>query len=121
MSIGIKDQSESLPADLQSLVNSNYRFCGFEEVSAFLERFPRLIGLLHEAVPQVRRIFGTETTINLEVVADPDGRDLPELFASIAVPASSGSALDKLERFDEEWWLSAAQPDDRLHFDVEYL
>ena len=121
MSIGIENQSASLTNDLQSLVNSRYRFCGYEEVSAFLERFPSLIDRLREAAPQVRRVFGIETTINLEVVTDPDGRDLPELFASIAVPASSGSALDRLGQFDEEWWLSASQPGDRLLFDVEYF
>ncbi len=106
---------------IPSLDVGAYRFRNFEEVSQFLATNSHLVELLRKAYPQIVRLFGAQAIINLEVVSDPEGRDLPELFALIQSPASAASALDKLNQFDEEWWLVAAASEDRLHFDVEYV
>jgi hypothetical protein len=81
-----------------------YSFLRKEEVAGFLESYPYLVPLLFEACPQVRKHFGCDAPVFLEVVTDPEATDDRELYALIGTRLPPEAALEKLERFDNEWW-----------------
>lgn len=91
------------------------------EVHNFLRRHPEAAGVLPEALPYIHDIFG-KVPVSLRVIHDPDSAGAEDLFAFIQVPSSSGSALQKLDAFDEGWWMGRlAGLSLPLHFDLEYV
>ena len=84
-----------------------YSFRGREEVTEFLESHSFLVLLLLEAYPHVKRHFGSDAPVFLEVVTDPEATNDRELYALIGTRLPPEAALEKLERFDKEWWSAA--------------
>jgi len=78
------------------------------EVLRFLERRPFLIPLLLEAYSNIANYFGPYPQVFLEVVTDPEAPDDQELVAFIRTNLPPDEVLDRLERFDEDWWLEAS-------------
>ena len=84
-----------------------YSFRQKEDVAEFLESHPYLVPLLFEAYPQIEKHFGSHARVFLEVVTDPEATADRELYALIGTRLPPEAALEKLERFDKEWWSAA--------------
>ncbi|MBC7250165.1 MAG: hypothetical protein H5T62_07760 [Anaerolineae bacterium] len=97
-----------------------YVFKERKEVTSFLEECPFLIPLLLEAHYEIEQHF-SPSQVFLEVITDPEETNSTQLLASIATGLDPDEALDRLERFDEEWWLDAlAGARGKLCIDVEF-
>ena len=90
-------------------------------VLTFLHDHPEVVPPLLDAVEVVPRFFGPGTTLALEVYRDPEARDDRELFALIVTPLVVAPALERLQRFEDEWWLRVLPTANRkLMFGLEY-
>lgn len=106
------------PRSLEQL----YTFRRRVEVSRFLERHPFLVPVLWEAYSKFRNYFGSYPQVFLEVVTDPEAPDDYELFALICTSLTPDETLDRLDRFDRDWWLDASHAaQGKLCVDVEFL
>ncbi len=112
-------------ADLRDLYA--FRDAEFEvqDVPRFLNLHPHLVPLLLEARPIIARHFGPDIPVRLEVVLDPESEAEDgdaQLFAMIETQLSPEEARPRLDRFDQEWWLSnLRRADCRLEFSIRYL
>ncbi len=104
------------------LVERLYTFRRPVEVLRFLERHPFLVPLLVEAYSKFGNYFGPYPRAFLEVVTDPEAPDDRELFALICTSLTPDEMLDRLDRFDRDWWLDASHTaQGKLCVDVEFL
>jgi hypothetical protein len=104
------------------LLERLYTFRGRAEVSWFLEKYPFLVPLLMEAYSKFGNYFGPYPRAFLEIVIDPEVPDDRELFALVCTSLMPDEALDRLDRFDRDWWLDASQTTQgKLCIDVEFL
>lgn len=62
--------------------------------------------LLLEAVPHLRRHFGSDAVLSLRASVDDTGPST--IFASVLWPGKLSDAMMALSRFDKEWWLERA-------------
>lgn len=91
-------------------------------VQGFLELHPSLAGLLLEAFPQIRGVFGRESAPVLEVLSDPESPSDDRLFVLVGTSSPVEEALGRLARLDETWWLRAmGRAESVLSIDVEFL
>jgi len=82
-----------------------YKFADNEEkIMSFVEKH-YLLGILLEAVREIRRVFGKEISLWLELHHDPE-EDFEGLFIIIKTKRSPEESLNLLDRLDEEWWLN---------------
>lgn len=81
-----------------------YSFVDGERVVAFLASAPFLVPLLSEAAAVIRRHFDA-ASLSLEVVDDPDLEHDRQLALVIATPLAPEKASERLQRFDDAWWL----------------
>ena len=104
--------------DFYTLVNA-------DEVRRFLRVYPDAADVLIEAPPHVERIFGSNTRVALEVTFDPDSespRDSVELFGNIQTSLPVEAALERLSRFDDEWFLAQlTRAGGRLNFNLDFI
>lgn len=99
-----------------------YSFRRKEEVAEVLESHSYLVPLLFEAYPQMEKHFDHHPVVFLEVITDPEADDDRELYAFIGTRLPPEGALDKLEKFDKDWWLRALdKAKGNLCIHVEYL
>jgi hypothetical protein len=77
---------------------------------------------LIEAVDPIYYLFGQDTTLTLEVVADPEAPEEEQLFAYIEVPAQEADeAFESLAQFDEQWFLDQqARVNGHLNFSLAF-
>lgn len=87
-------------------VERRYRFREPSEVRRFLLEHTFLIPLLVEACDTINGYF-TAPHLNLELIAEPEGSDDPQLVLFVAVEQPPAQAFACLQRFDNEWWLEA--------------
>ena len=100
-------------------VRAAYEFSDEDEVTARLEEYPFLIPLLEEARGYLAKHFGPDAPVRIDPASDITGEDR-SLFARVATDLPPRQALDRLNDFDEEWWLDALSASrNLLHFDVE--
>lgn len=79
-------------------------------VEQFLAANPDLVPDLIEVARAVTRYFGRDAQLALETLDDPeDAASERELFAVISTTLSPTQALDRLDAFDEEWWLARSR------------
>lgn len=83
-----------------------------DTVRRFLVRHPYLLELLPDAFRHVRRLFGADTPIELDITTDPEGTGPDVLFAYIVTSRPVDEALVLLNQLDEQWYL--LQPVDVL-------
>ena len=81
-----------------------YTFVNGEEITGFLRGSPFLAPLLVDAEQAVRRHF-PEAGLRLEVATDPEVAGATHLVLSINQGGSVDRALNRLRRFDDDWWL----------------
>jgi hypothetical protein len=102
------------------LLERLYTFRKREEVLWFLERYPFLVSLLLEAHYEIEKYF-SHSQICLEVVTDPEAMDDYQLAVFIVTKLGPDEAVDRLEQFDEGWWLDVLdQAQGMLCIDVEF-
>lgn len=92
-------------ATLKKLTSFPYVILGDEKEIESYVISNQLMNVLLEAVPHVRRIFGSDTQLYLELSDDPEG-DFRELFIVIKTNHEIEKSLKLLDRLDQDWFLS---------------
>jgi hypothetical protein len=97
-------EKELLIADNASSLYQSYRFINPElEIINFIIEH-NLLAFLLEARWEIRRVFGNDIVLEIELDPDPE-EDFEGLFIIIRTSLSPEDSLDLLDRLDEEWWL----------------
>lgn len=105
-----------------SYLRQLYTFRNQEEVLKFLQEHPFLVELLLEAYSHIKEHFGFRTPVFLEVVHDPEIINDSQLVAFIQTDLDPIRALEKLDRFDKDWWVEASRRGEgKLCIHLEYL
>ena len=93
-------------------------------VSYYLEMHPFLVPLLRDLEVKIRQYFEVDSLLVLEVVNDFESgsEEGDELFAMIPTTLPPESALQRLWRLDEEWWLEASRRGPhRMCINIKYV
>ena len=92
-----------------------------EMVEAFTRSQPGVANLIADSAYEIRRIFGPDAGIVLDVPPDYEDEGVAHLYVRILTPLEVDDALDRLERFNEEWWWDRMDSaPGTLHFTIEY-
>ena len=75
------------------------------EVRRFLRKHPQVLAVLLEAYPHLQKHFGASPDVLLEVVADAEAEQSEMLFAYVLTALPAKQALERLDQFDEDWFL----------------
>ena len=103
---GAPPQPPDLSDDALDRLAARYAFRQPEAVVDYLRQYPHLVPILFEAAEVIPRYFGANAPLALDVFVDPeDETESRELFALVRVALDPEEVLDRLDRFDEEWWL----------------
>ncbi len=90
------------------------------KVLDFLKEHETLVSfLIEDAYSKIREYFPTEELV-LDVLTDPETNE-KILIAFIRTDLSPEDALSKLEKLDEDWWLSAASRVEKLCIHLEFV
>src|SRR5688572_20346740 len=93
------------PQAVMSELKREFQVSDEDEILAFLERHPTVAPLLFDIRNNIRRFFG-EDPVRLDMFHDPEWpQDDPDLVVNIQTRYASHQALDRIRRFDNEWWL----------------
>ena len=99
----LKEKGLLIP-DCASSLYQSYRFINAEsEITNFIEE-NNLWGFLLEAPWQIKRVFGDDIVLELQLHRDPT-EDFECLFVTIRTSLPPESSVNLLARLDEEWWL----------------
>jgi hypothetical protein len=79
-------------------------------VAKFLSSHRSLPHVLNEAVPHLKKFFGEDVVVNLEVSDEEDGPQT--LYAVVIWRGTVEAAEAALERFDDSWWLDNSMKTD---------
>jgi len=114
-----ENQAEETGAEVAAL-HIAYEAEDWNAVDALLNAHPELVGLLAEARAHVSGVFGEAAPVRLKLVPE-DGDELHSLFADVHTADDPMVAYEKLNRFEDEWWLDASErAQGLLHFSVEF-
>jgi hypothetical protein len=91
------------PTEIESL-EKFYSFRERTKVLQFIEKHPFLISPLL-SIPDNVRNYIYDSQLSLEVLADPEINDYLQLFILISTQLDSNEAIDKLDKFEDDWWL----------------
>ena len=98
-----------------------YSFRNASAVRQFLEAHPNLIELLLEAYRYLQKHFGSIPQIVLELVTYPDETAYDELVAWIQSEDRVPEGLEKLEKFEDEWFLDhLTEIGNSFNFNIEF-
>lgn len=96
-----------VPSTQLALLERQYTLRGRGEILQFLEKYPSLVELLLEAYSKIEQYF-PRSEVFLEVAHDPEATDGDELVASIGTTLKPREAVQRLNQFDDDWWLGAS-------------
>lgn len=104
-------------ADLEKL-KREYVFEDVAVTESFIRNHRSIVEVLLDAVPHLRRCFGSETTLKIGVVFEDAG---PTTASAVALwKGPLASARESLAKFDESWWLeNVKRARGRILFDYE--
>jgi len=89
---------------IEELERHLYTFENREDIYAYLLRVSdAVIDVLYEAPLHIADFF-EEATLYLKVIRDPE-EDFELLFIEIKTDLPADSAVEKLDAFDDAWWL----------------
>jgi hypothetical protein len=103
----IRDSQRRTHEDIDNLKKS-YVFPADNAVDIFLANHRALPPVLLAAASHLEDSFGPETIFNLEVSTDDD--DSQTLYAVAVWHDTVQTAVEALERFEENWWLDHMTP-----------
>ena len=104
MTIPAALKEKDLTLEIASSLYQLYRFIHPElEIINFIREY-NLWAFLLEAHREIRRVFGNDIVLELELHHDPE-EDFEGLFITIRTNLSPEDSLNLLDRLDEEWWL----------------
>lgn len=92
-----------------------------DAVERYLSNYPEIMPFISLAYPVLVTVFGYPVEIVLEVMTYPEEGSYDELVAWIQSKDNIEEGLDKLEKFEDEWFRE--QPlwlDNRLNFNIEF-
>lgn len=89
------------------LILEEFDFENPVDVLQFLRVNQFLIGILLSAQTNIRRYFGPETSLSLELLVDAEDESR-ELFILIDSNLSVEQSQERLVHLDQEWWLAAS-------------
>ena len=94
-----------------------------DEVMAYLERYPEIEGFMEAAQPELTRYFGRTVHVILEVITYPEESDhQEELVGWIQSSDDVDEGLDKLGRFDDDWFLDHMDEiNGKFNFNIETI
>ncbi len=103
------------------MLEQAYVFKDEYTVRAFIEKNPSLISILKEIYANILRYF-PQSQIRLNIFSDPDITGSDELAATVITSMSPEEALEKLNQFDENWWLDAMSSiNGKISINVEFI
>jgi hypothetical protein len=99
-------------------LSKNYVFDDGERVRSFLQNHRALSEILLEAAPELRRCFGDEIMLQLQV---PCEEGLPGVIYGIVIwKGDVRTARVALQQFDDSWWMAATKKaSGRIVFDYQ--
>ncbi len=97
----------SISVEAMSRLRQAYLFRGEDVVWRYLRQYPFLVEPLLEGIVAIRRIFGAQTQVVLEVVADYECRWYEELCVYVQVKGDRKEAYRRLVELDECWSIPA--------------
>ncbi|MBL7075352.1 TIGR04255 family protein [candidate division KSB1 bacterium] len=120
LDVGVSADPEEVEKQVRTTLERLYTFREREEVLWFLERYPFLVSLLLDAYKEIGNYF-PYSQVFLEVITDPEATEDSQLVIFIATNLAPDKADDRLERFDEDWWLDALdRAQGKLCIDMEF-
>ncbi len=91
-----------------------------EAISSYLSRYPEIEDFIETAWPALIECFDGPIDIVLEVITYPDESAHEELVGWIQSTDDVNEGLEKLERFEDEWFLDhMAEVDNKFNFNIE--
>lgn len=104
--IGLSNRGISLADKIKDII-LEYPNSNEAELESFLIDNPRIIDYIPKAKEQIRKYFGNDVEISLEVFFDPevDDDDGTSLFMNVRTSDDLDSAMQKLDSLDEEWFI----------------
>lgn len=107
------------PADIESL-EKLYTFRVRTKVLQVLQKYSFLVTTLQSVPDNIRNYF-PDSQLFLEVVTDPEITDYLQLFILIATNIEPDEAMDRLDKFENDWWLHTPyEVRSLVCIDVEY-
>ena len=92
------------------------------EVAAFLSRNKSLIDLLEEIPRKLRKFFGRNVKLAVELFAEPEMPASKEIFVLVITKKDAKEARAKMDEFDQKWWLeNMDKADCKLNVSLEYV
>jgi hypothetical protein len=90
-------------------------------IGNFLQAHQELVSLLNEAYQELRKYFLSEN-LKLELVSDPEIAGEQQLFVYIFTSLSVTDALNKIDDFDDRWWLAQIdRANGLLNFNLRFV
>ncbi len=83
-----------------------YSFRNRTAVIQFIQEHSSLVSLLGEIPGKLQNYFPKEPLF-LEVIADPEAVNNAQLVVFVSTCLGPDEAMERLERFDNDWWLDA--------------
>lgn len=93
-----------------SELESLYEFRKPAEIIDFLAQHDQIIPYLIDAHAVIRKVFGLNVPVGLELFKDPEADDDKQLFGYIDTKGfTPEEAFRRLEAFDEDWYLDQVE------------
>ena len=101
---------------------SCYELRNSAEVDAYVAKHPQLTGFLLDSYRQLRKYFDAAASFALEVVRDPEISPPSDfLFVNIRISMPVDEAMERLDQFDEAWYLDQVDAFGELvNFNLEF-
>jgi len=93
-------------------------------VCTFIFEHPIIVPIFEEIYPKICEVFGKDLMgIKLEIFSDPEATIAEnQLYILAQTRLNAKVAIEKLERFENEWWLdNIHRANDLISVDVEFI
>jgi len=108
------------PPHAEFRADANLRSAG--AIEDFLLQHPGAADLIAESSVEIRRIFGPQAGLVLDVPPDYDDEGVTHMYVRILTSLDIEDALDCLDRFNDEWWWDRmGSAPNALHFTTEHV
>ncbi len=103
-------------------VEQHFQMRDADEVRSFLRENPEVTQIILDSLEPLTRIFVEIEQLVLEVFRDPEEQGNCELVCSIVTRLTAEEALEKLDMFDEQWFLdNTERTHGLLNFRIDFV